>query len=75
MHVATQQGVNESTQLPCVIQEQSSYSNVIITVPHPSWSDHRRVYIYLRQGWFFVVVCLFVCLLVTLHKNFRTDLH
>jgi len=22
-----------------------------------------------------VVVCLFVCLLVTLRKNFRTDLH
>ena len=31
---------------------------------------------YLRQGGYvFVVVCLFVCLLATLRKNFRTDLH
>jgi len=31
---------------------------------------------YLRQiGYVFVVVCLSVCLLATLRKNFRTDLH
>jgi len=31
---------------------------------------------YVRQGGYvFVVVCLVVCLLATLHKNFRTDLH
>jgi len=31
---------------------------------------------YLRQvGHVFVVVCLSVCLLATLRKNFRTDLH
>jgi len=31
---------------------------------------------YLRQGGYvFVVVCLFLCLLATLRKNLRTDLH
>jgi len=31
---------------------------------------------YLRQrGYVFVVVCLYVCLLATLRKNFPTDLH
>jgi len=33
-------------------------------------------YHYLRQrGYVFIVVCLSVCLLVTLRKNFQTDLH
>jgi len=30
---------------------------------------------YLRQGGYVFVVCLFVCLLATLSKNFGTDLH
>ena len=30
---------------------------------------------YLRQGRYVIVVCLSVCLLATLHKNFQTDLH
>jgi len=31
---------------------------------------------YLRQGGYvIIVVCLFVCLLTTLRKNFQTDLH
>ena len=36
-----------------------------------------RIFIYYpRQGGYvIVVVCLFVCLLATLRKNFRTDLH
>ena len=28
-----------------------------------------------QEGYVFVVVCLFVCLLPTLRENFRTDLH
>jgi len=33
-------------------------------------------YNYLRQeGYVIVVVCLSICLLATLRKNFRTDLH
>jgi len=33
-------------------------------------------YCYFRQGGYvIVVVCLFVCLLATLRKNVRTDLH
>jgi len=36
----------------------------------------NRLYVYLRQGGYaFIVVCLSVCLLATLHKNLRTDLH
>jgi len=36
----------------------------------------NRLDYYLRQrGYVFVVVCLFVCLLTTLRKNFLTDLH
>ena len=38
---------------------------------------HRRdVIYYLRQGGYvIIVVCLSVCLLATLRKNFGTDLH
>jgi len=28
-----------------------------------------------KEGYVFVVVCLFVCLLATLRENFQTDLH
>jgi len=36
----------------------------------------RDIVNYLRQGGYvFDVACLFVCLLATLRKNFRTDLH
>jgi len=30
---------------------------------------------YLRQEGYVIVVCLSVCLLATLRKNFQTDLH
>ena len=39
-------------------------------------SAYRICHIYLRQeGYVFVFVCLSVCLLAILRKNFRTDLH